>query len=561
MPFFISSLLSLSVQVNSQRQVAAGYHISGVVVDAVTSVPVAHAQVLISRGNEQTSTVAGNDGRFSFEGLEAGKYSLNATATGYLHEAYNQHGAFFVAIVTGEGQDTEHLIFRLHPQAVIYGRVTDERGEAVRGAQVALFASDLSKGSRTKSVRAQTQTNDLGEYRFGHLGPDKYYLAVQGRPWYAESQLSTPTTQDGGSNGSGGSSVFVSGQGGGSYPILDVVYPITFYPGVTDESSSVGLVLSAGEKEEANITLQAVPATHLRLTSVNSEGATSFGVGASQRVFGTFTFGLSTASGQVAPGEYEVAGLPPGDLTLVVTTNRANEWTSRSIEVDSRSEGTIDGAELPATAKVSGRVLLPGASAETRQGSVSLMSASSATFPGVATGLQEDGTFTFPEIQAGTYRIQVNVPSGGYYVQKVVAKEARVAGREVAIAGGNDVELMVTLAQGQGQVTGVAQSDGKPAVGVMVLLVPKSGPEMEEDSRLDESDSDGTFSLGGILPGDYVLLAIKNGWDLERLKPDVLRPYLPAGQRISIAANQSVKVTIAAQEKTATTEQKPQKPR
>ena len=552
---FTLTLLSALVQANSEPQTAV-YRISGVVVDALGNVPVARAQVSIIRDNEQTSMVAGNDGRFMFEGLAAGKYSLRAAATGYLDEAYNQHGAFSVAIVTGEGQDTEHLIFRLHRQAVISGRVTDEHGEPVRSAQVALFASDLMRGSHEKFMRAQTQTNDLGEYRFAHLAPDKYYLAVQALPWYAQSRLSARMGQDPGSLGNGGPSLSVSGPGVDSDPILDVVYPITFYPGVTDEGSSAGLVLSAGEREEANITLEAVAATHLRLTGLNSEGATSLGVGASQRVFGTFSFGLNEVFGQVAPGEYELAGLPPGELTLIVTTNKANEWTSRSIEVDSRSRGTMDGAALSATAKVAGRVFLSGAKAA-RGGSVSLMSTSATTLPGVTTRLEEDGTFNFSSMQAGTYRIQVNVPPGDYYVQKVIAKEAKTSGREIVITGGNDVDLTVTLGQGQGQVTGVVQLEGKPAAGVLVLLVPESGQEMEEDSRMDESDSDGTFSLGGILPGDYVLLAIKDGWDLEWSNSDVLRPYLSAGQKMSIAANQSVKVTVSAQERTATMEQKP----
>ena len=490
--------------------------------DALGNVPVARAQVSISRDNEQTSMVAGNDGRFMFEGLAAGKYSLTAAATGYLEEAYNQHRAFSVAIVAGKGQDTEHLIFRLHPQAVIAGRVSDEHGEAVRGAQVVLFASDLMRGSHARFMRAQTQTNDLGEYRFAHLAPDKYYLAVQALPWYAQSRLSARTGQDPGSLGNGGPSLSVSGPGVDSDPVLDVVYPITFYPGVTDERSSAGLVLSAGEKEEANITLGAVAATHLRLTGLNSEGATSLGVGASQRVFGTFSFGLNEVFGQVAPGEYELAGLPPGELTLIVTTNKANEWTSRSIEVDSRSRGTMDGAALSATAKVAGRVFLPGANAA-RGGSLSLMSTSATTLPGVTTRLEEDGTFNFSSVQPGTYRIQANLPPGDYYVQKVIAKEAKTSGREIVITGGNEVDLTVTLGQGQGQVTGLVQLEGKPTAGVLVLLVPESGQEMEEDSRMDESDSDGTFSLGGILPGDYVLLAIKDGWDLEWSKSEVLR--------------------------------------
>ncbi|HEX8881510.1 MAG TPA: hypothetical protein VF749_15830, partial [Candidatus Acidoferrum sp.] len=398
--------------------------------------------------------------------------------------------------------------------------------------------------------------NDLGEYRFAHLAPDKYYLAVQAQPWYAQSRLSAPMAQDLGSLGNGGPSFSVSGPRAGSDSILDVVYPITFYPGVTDERLSASLVLSPGEKEEANITLEAVPATHLRLTGLNNEGATSFGVGASQRVFGAFLFGLNEVFGQVAPGEYEVAGLPPGELTLVVTTNKANEWTSQSIDVDSRSQVTVDGAALPAAAKVAGRVFLPGAKTP-GGGSLSLMSTSALTLPGVKTALEEDGRFSFSSIQPGRYEIQVNVPSGDYYVQKVIAKEAKTSGREMVITGGSDVVLTVTLGRGQGQATGVVQFAGRPEAGVMVLLVPESGQEMEEDSRMDESDSDGTFSLGGILPGDYVLLAIKDGWDLEWSNSDVLRPYLSAGQKISIAANQSVKVTVSAQERTATAEQKP----
>ena len=406
---FTLALLSALAQANSEPQAEAVYRISGVVVDAVRNVPLAHAQVSISRDNEETSMLAGNDGRFVFGGLQAGKYSLSATATGYLEEAYNQHGPFSVAIVTGKAQDTEHLVFRLHPQAVISGKVSDEDGEPVRNAQVALFAPDLMRGSRAKFLRAQTQTNDLGEYRLAHLPPDKYYLAVQAQPWYAQSQVPAQIGQDLPPPGSGGRSVFVSGHGLASDAILDVVYPTTFYPGVTDEGSSTGLVLSAGEIAEANIALQAVRATRLRLTGVNSEGGTSAGVGASQRVFGAF-FGLNEVFGQVAPGEYEVAGLPPGEVTVVLTANRANEWTSRSIEVDSRYQRTIDAAELPATAKVSGRAFLPGANVA-RGGSVSLMSTPPTSLPAVTAPLQEDGTFNFSGIQAGTYRIEVSVSS------------------------------------------------------------------------------------------------------------------------------------------------------
>ena len=179
-----------------------------------------------------------------------------------------------------------------------------------------------------------------------------------------------------------------------------------------------------------------------------------------------------------------------------------------------------------------------------------LVSTTATTVPGANAPLEKDGMFHLRGIQPGTYKIQLNLHTGGYYIQKVSAKNAEVSGREITIAGTNDVSLTVTIGQGLGQVTGVVQLDGKPTAGVMVLLVPESGAEMEEDSRLDESDSDGTFRLNGILPGEYVLMALKDGWDLDWARPGVLKPYLPAGQKLTLAPNQSMKITATAQEQT-----------
>ena len=550
-PFLLLALLSVPVQANSQRQVAGGYRIGGMVLDAVTNSPVARAQVSISFGNDTTTTTAGDDGRFVFAGLQPGKYVLNATAPGYVHEGYHQHGPYFVGIAVGDGQDSEHLIFRLRRQAVIYGRVTDERGEAVRGAQVLLIASDLTRGGRAKFVRSQMQTNDLGEYRFARLNSGKYYLAVQAHPWYAQLQVSSQTKQNSGLVGRGAGSFLMSRTSGDSGPILDVVYPITFYPGVTDERSSEGLALDAGQQEQANVSLHAVPANHLRLTGLSQGEGGALSVGATQKVFGTLSLGLDTIFGPVSPGEYEVTGLPPGQLTLAITTIKENQWTSRTIEADTGLGGTLDASTLQTTAKVSGQLLVAAGAADARTGEMILVDTTATTLPGAKALLQNDGTFQFPGIQPGIYKIQVNLHAGGYYLQEVSAKNAEVSGRQITITGASDVNLTVTMGQGLGQVTGVVQSEGEPRAGVMVLLVPGSGQDMEEDSRIDESDSDGTFNLGGILPGDYVLLAIKDGWDLEWAEPGALKPYLSAGQKLTLGPNQSMKITAVAQEKTA----------
>src|SRR5271169_1953116 len=137
------------------EQALPAYRISGVVVDAGTGVPVGHAEVSISGGTEETKTTAGDDGRFVFQDLEPGKYPLFATAQGYVRQGYNQHGGFQTAIAVGSELDSGHVIFPLHRQVIITGRVSDEHGEAVRQAQVMLFGTESTGGRHARFVQAQ----------------------------------------------------------------------------------------------------------------------------------------------------------------------------------------------------------------------------------------------------------------------------------------------------------------------------------------------------------------------------------------------------------------------
>lgn len=65
---------------------------------------------------------------------------------------------------------------------------------------------------------------------------------------------------------------------------------------------------------------------------------------------------------------------------------------------------------------------------------------------------------------------------------------------------GSSIEGTVTIVGGQTVVEGVAKRDGKGAPGAMIVMVPKD-PEMNgELFRRDQSDLDGTFSLGPSFP-------------------------------------------------------------
>ena len=68
-----------------------------------------------------------------------------------------------------------------------------------------------------------------------------------------------------------------------------------------------------------------------------------------------------------------------------------------------------------------------------------------------------------------------------------------------------------------------------------MVLVPKD-PELHRDRfRRDQSDLDGTFSLQGVVPGSYTVLAIDNGWELDWSQLVVLAAYLKRGRSVEIA--------------------------
>ena len=126
----ISIMLGQTVAADAGAQ--QRFRIAGMVVNSLTNQPIASAAVAIApveQGSERDiarSVLTGSDGRFAFDGLPRGKYSLMAQTRGFILQAFNHHDIYASAIVAGPGLDSEYLIFRLDPDASLEGRVTDE---------------------------------------------------------------------------------------------------------------------------------------------------------------------------------------------------------------------------------------------------------------------------------------------------------------------------------------------------------------------------------------------------------------------------------------------------
>jgi hypothetical protein len=122
----------------------------------------------------------------------------------------------------------------------------------------------------------------------------------------------------------------------------------------------------------------------------------------------------------------------------------------------------------------------------------------------------------------------------------MLASGAEAQGNRITVAG-QPVLLAATLARGATTVTGYARQNNKRTGGVMILLVPRN-PALHDLYRRDQTNTDGSFRLDRVVPGDYTLVAIDDGWTLEWARPEVMAPYLARGVHVRVASQRTIEL-------------------
>ena len=524
------------------------FRISGTVVDAMTGQPLAHAQVsIVAQGIRDSGqfTVTEEDGRFVFENLAPGQYPLHARRRGYLQQLYKEHDQFSTAIIVGPELHSEDLRFELRPDASISGQVLDEMSEPVRNAQVELFRRGVSLGRRSDWLENTVHSDDLGHFRFGHLEPATYFVGVSASPWYAQRMAHQRVTQ---TDSSGQTTVQEIANG---EPELDVAYPVTFFPNAPDISGAAPITVHSGDAETADLRLQPVPSLHVIVrtaaaTSGDSTENENLWPQVTQLVADGVQMSVQPSNQQIAPGVIEVSGLPPGRFNLRINSNKNGETMSHSQEVQLAGDAEMTLSDANASGAVSGIAKLENGAALAPPPTIMLRARASGE--DFATQADQNGEFSLKDqtVPPGMYDVLIQPPAVA--VKSMSASGAKVSGRSLEIAGGQDVRLSIVLSEGTGRVTGVALKDGKPMDGVMIVLVPDVPEHNLVLFRRDQSDSDGSFALPGVHPGKYTVVAIEDGWELEWLTPGVLEKYLAGGEVVRVTANAKIEVKVKVQQ-------------
>src|SRR5438067_5592249 len=104
---------------------------------------------------------------------------------------------------------------------------------------VMLFYDALDGGRRRTHYALETTSDSEGNFRFAHLPPGNYKIAVSARPWYAQNRpLHLPSPPYAALEAALPDGVSVQAnpepETASEPSPLDIAYPLTFYPGTTE---------------------------------------------------------------------------------------------------------------------------------------------------------------------------------------------------------------------------------------------------------------------------------------------------------------------------------------
>jgi hypothetical protein len=549
--------------------VATPYLITGTVVNSVdqslvprcrmTVTPVVRGSFASRRFPAALDPVeCDGQGHFSVPLPSAGSWRLSVSARGFVTQDYEQHQMFSSAIVLTTAKPAMDLLFPISPEAAITGVIVDETGEPVRTAHVSLLRvpeASPGGGQETGGLRsiAQTQTDDRGMYELANIAPGAYRIVVQAQPWYAAYQAR-------GQSSSSAASLD---------PSLDFTYPLAWFPGVNDPALAETIKLLAGDARQADFRLTAVPSVHLRI--LPPSGAVNPANGRALPIFPMVQQIIPGGAGQNfvqanirpdAQGQVDVGGLAPGTYRLRFS-GPDQQNSSSIVEVSAGSSRTLDLTSPSAEAKVMLHFDGPDTDSESRPVEVGLIVADGgvgnfASNAGGDTprnrgrrGRRDRGTDESAdrttEVSPGRYEVVLQGMSD-LYLTGITAKGAEVAGRYVTLPGGAS-SLTLQTASGRATLTGLATFQDKPSVAAMALLVPTTieDPNALRVLRRDQTNTDGTFDIADVIPGQYILVVLNHGWEINWDDPSTLRGYLSRGVPLDLGSGANVKQNVEAQ--------------
>jgi protocatechuate 3,4-dioxygenase beta subunit len=508
--------------------------VEGVVVRQGAMTPIQGVVVSFKpvEGSAKTGTSSA-EGKFTINGLSPGPYTVSLSRTGFVRP---RHAAGPVNLNLSAGEHLKDITLQLVATSAITGRVYDENGQPKERVGVVPIRPHYEYGRQvmspcySESGARSGMTDETGAYRIYGLAPGDYYVAV-----------------------------------------ADGACASQYFPDVSDPADAMRLKVQAGSETAAidfhlkkrtlytarfKLVLPSSLSTNAPLTNTQIIRRSRNGIETTEylnlgRNIGVVGDTLTTPA--LPPGSYELIY----DAYLGVQIGHASfDLVNRDIDggvIVVRPNTAISGQIRAAGALPAGwtfnraRVLLRPLDGRDRLMTTTIGNLSTAAADGtflLAFAANADGSRP-GTIAEGRYQIEL----GGLAPEMFLAS-ARYAGRDVLsdgllIDGAPPSPLELTVDMG-GSVNGMVRNAKNDIVAdSQVVLIPAQNHR--SNLVLFKSvftDQYGRFSIRGVAPGDYTVLAWEDVEPGAWLNSDFLKTYDSLGTRVSVIGTSSSAVTV-----------------
>lgn len=545
-------------------------------------------------------------GQFAFRDVPAGSYTIRTTAAGYVNGAYGQ--ARPIAIrgpldldrrldVTGADRIVPVQI-QMSKLAGIGGRVFDERGEPLVGANVTVLARMTDWGGPVMQLHRTVPTDDRGAYHVD-VTPGDYVVGVQMATSTAPistiegfQQATAEGTQAlqryldqvqaagaflarGVGVRVGNFSVMLRNNVLTGLPPLVMLdgrpwlYPSAYHPSSTSPASAVAVTLQSGEeKTSVDIRMQLIPARRVsgRITGPDGPGAglAVLLVPADPAVMRTTPASMFDTPQALADGagNFVLFGVAPGAYLLRIVRPESSAtapllWALEDVIVG--ADADVDGLQisLKGALRVSGRINVEGSGAKPPTSQqlrgINVLARPVAGSPGAILGGSfgtrvdhpTDTQFISGPAVPGSHMITVSNVPPGYVLKSVTAGGQNIVDKAFDLSASGLTDIVVTITDQISTVSGtVRDASGTASDAAIVVVYPADRSLWKLPSLASRRvqttlpGRDGRFTFRGLPAGDYIVAAVDwSGADLS--DPRVLTAIMADGSRVTIADGDS----------------------
>jgi protocatechuate 3,4-dioxygenase beta subunit len=450
---------------------------------------------------------------------------------GFVDIAYGQQRPFEAGKVLelADAQTLDKLDVTLPRAGVVTGRVLDEFGEPLTGARVQPLRYRYVAGQRRLTPFAiGDTTDDIGQFRLHGLTPGDYFISAQ---------MSTG---------------LMFGQSDDR-----VGYGTTYFPGTAVQSEAQRVRVAVGqETAQINITMATSRVATISGSAVSSTGkpisrgilmlmsnvggANMMTTGAPLKPDGSFLFS------NIAPGDYrlQVQYVPNQDEIMIIGPGSSGtESGSVSLTVTGSDITGVSIVTSPG-ATAAGRIVFEGAAKPPGSPAALNVSAMPAEFGvmmmgGGAVRVRDDWTFEATGLSERR-RFRVNTPTPGWYLKSVTHDGTDITDTGIDLREGQQVAgIEITLSQRTTDVSGTVQdSRARPIADyVVVAFTPDSSKWgfMSRHVRMVRPNQDGRYSIKGLPPDDYQVIALEYLEPGEEGDPEQLEKWKASATRVTLA--------------------------